>query len=72
MRAGLWGNQEETNRYYLALQGIIPPEEFFNPENLQRLKARATQRCENRALVAAVVGTRGSGGECTGTEERAR
>ena len=50
MRAGLWGNQEETNRYYLALQGIIPREEFFNPENLQRLKSRAPQRCENKAF----------------------
>jgi hypothetical protein len=30
MRATLRGDQEETNRYYLALEGIIPREEFFN------------------------------------------
>jgi hypothetical protein len=33
-------DQEETNRFYLARQGMIPPDEFFNPENLQRLMAR--------------------------------
>jgi flavin-dependent dehydrogenase len=42
MRADLRGNQEETNRYYLELQGMIPREEFFNPENLQRLSARGS------------------------------
>jgi len=41
IRAALRGNQEETNRFYLAQDGIIPPEEFFNPSNLQRLNARA-------------------------------
>jgi len=41
IRTTLRGNQEETNRFYLAQQGMIPPEEFFNAENLQRLKALA-------------------------------
>jgi flavin-dependent dehydrogenase len=40
IRAALRGNQEETNRFFLARQGMIPPEEFFNADNLQRLKAR--------------------------------
>jgi len=39
IRAAVRGNQEETNRYYLARQGMIPPEEFFNPDNLERLLA---------------------------------
>jgi 2-polyprenyl-6-methoxyphenol hydroxylase-like FAD-dependent oxidoreductase len=40
-RAAVRGNQEETNRFFLAQEGMIMPEEFFNPDNLQRLKARA-------------------------------
>jgi 2-polyprenyl-6-methoxyphenol hydroxylase-like FAD-dependent oxidoreductase len=40
-RAAIRGNQEETNRFYMAQQGMIPPEQFFNPDNLRRLKARA-------------------------------
>lgn len=41
IRAAVRGDQEATNRFYMARQGMIPPEEFFNPENLQRLKAAA-------------------------------
>jgi len=41
IRAAVRGNQEETNRFYMARQGMIPPEQFFNPENLRRLKAQA-------------------------------
>jgi flavin-dependent dehydrogenase len=37
IRAAIRGDQEATNTYYLALQGMIPPEEFFNPANLQQL-----------------------------------
>jgi flavin-dependent dehydrogenase len=40
IRAAIREDQEETNRFYLARQGMIPSEEFFNPENLQRLIAR--------------------------------
>jgi flavin-dependent dehydrogenase len=40
IRAAIRDDPEETNRFYLARQGMIPPEEFFNPENLQRLMAR--------------------------------
>ena len=50
MRAGLRGDQHGTNRYYLALQGIIPRNEFFNPENLERLKARATAAPRNSGV----------------------
>ena len=39
IRAAIRGNQEETNRFYLARYGMIPPGEFFNPDNLQRLKS---------------------------------
>jgi flavin-dependent dehydrogenase len=41
IRAAVRGNQEETNRFYMAQQGLIPPQEFFNPDNLQRLRGRA-------------------------------
>jgi flavin-dependent dehydrogenase len=37
----LRGNQEATNRYFMAREGMIPPEAFFNPQNLGRLMARA-------------------------------
>ena len=41
IRAAVCGNQEETNRFYMAQQGMIPQEEFFNQDNLRRLMARA-------------------------------
>ena len=37
LRRALRGNQEATNRYYLAIEGMTPPEAFFNPEQMQRL-----------------------------------
>jgi len=41
--AALQGSQEATNQFFMARQGMIPPETFFNPENLQRLmRASAT------------------------------
>ena len=42
LRAALRGNQEETNRFFLAYEGMIPPESFFNRENLGRIMATAT------------------------------
>jgi flavin-dependent dehydrogenase len=41
LRAALRSNQEETNRFYLATEGMIPRETFFNPEAMQRLLAGA-------------------------------
>jgi hypothetical protein len=49
IRAAVRGNQEETNRFYMARQGMISPEEFFNANNLQRLKARAGAGAEQGA-----------------------
>jgi flavin-dependent dehydrogenase len=37
LRAAVRGNQEDTNLMYLAREGMIPPETFFNPDNMQRL-----------------------------------
>jgi 2-polyprenyl-6-methoxyphenol hydroxylase-like FAD-dependent oxidoreductase len=37
LRAAVRGNPEETRRFFLARYGMIPPEQFFNPENVQRL-----------------------------------
>ena len=41
LQAALHGNQEATNQFFMAREGMIPPETFFNPENLQRIMARA-------------------------------
>ena len=41
LQAALDGNQEATNQFFMAREGMIPPESFFNPENLQRILARA-------------------------------
>jgi hypothetical protein len=41
LQAGLHGHQEDTNQFFLARAGLIPREIFFNPENLQRIMARA-------------------------------
>jgi len=37
----LRGNQEDTNRFIMAREGMIAPEEFFNPENIQRVLSTA-------------------------------
>ena len=37
LRLALRGNQEDTNRFVMALEGWIPPGDFFNPENIQRI-----------------------------------
>src|SRR5215469_1131224 len=41
LRLALRGNQEDTNRFVMALEGWISHEEFFNPANLQRILAKA-------------------------------
>jgi 2-polyprenyl-6-methoxyphenol hydroxylase-like FAD-dependent oxidoreductase len=40
LRAALKGNQEDTNRFIMATEGMIPREEFFNPENMRRILTR--------------------------------
>jgi flavin-dependent dehydrogenase len=37
IRAAVRGNQEATNHFFMAFEGMRPPESFFNPENLGRL-----------------------------------
>ena len=41
LRLALRGNQEDTERFVMALEGWISPEEFFNPENIQRIVTTA-------------------------------
>jgi flavin-dependent dehydrogenase len=41
LRAALRGDQEATNQFFMASEGMIPRETFFNPENLQRIMAQA-------------------------------
>ena len=40
LRLALRGNQEDTKRFIMAREGMIPPEEFFNPENLERIRSK--------------------------------
>jgi flavin-dependent dehydrogenase len=35
----LRGNQEATDRFFMAREGMIPPETFFDPQNLKSLMA---------------------------------
>jgi flavin-dependent dehydrogenase len=37
LRAALRGDPEATRQFFMARQGMIPRERFFNPENLSRL-----------------------------------
>ena len=41
LRAALRDNEEQTNRFFMAREGMIAPETFFNPENLQRIMVGA-------------------------------
>jgi flavin-dependent dehydrogenase len=49
LRAALRGNQEDTNRFFMARQDMIPPESFFNSENLQRIMGSAPIRTAGAA-----------------------
>ncbi|HKX26564.1 MAG TPA: NAD(P)/FAD-dependent oxidoreductase [Blastocatellia bacterium] len=39
--SALRGNQEAINQFYLAREGMIPAESFFNPENIGRILSAA-------------------------------
>ena len=43
IRAAVRGNQDATTQFFLAHEGLIPREAFFNPQNLERLFAMASQ-----------------------------
>jgi flavin-dependent dehydrogenase len=49
LRAALRGNQEDTNQFFMARQGMIPRESFYNPENLQRIMTAASARAAGAA-----------------------
>jgi 2-polyprenyl-6-methoxyphenol hydroxylase-like FAD-dependent oxidoreductase len=38
IRAAIRGNQDDTNQFFLAREGMIPANQFFNPDNLGRLQ----------------------------------
>jgi flavin-dependent dehydrogenase len=42
LRAAIRGDQTATNQFYLANEGMIVRDAFFNPETMQRLMARAS------------------------------
>jgi flavin-dependent dehydrogenase len=39
-RAAVRGSEEDTRRLFMAQEGMIPVEEFFNPENIGHLQSR--------------------------------
>jgi flavin-dependent dehydrogenase len=41
LRAALRGNDEDTRRFIMAGEGMIPAHEFFNAENLERIRLNA-------------------------------
>ena len=41
LQAALHGDQEATNQFFMAREGMITPEIFFNPANLHGIMARA-------------------------------
>jgi flavin-dependent dehydrogenase len=41
LRAALRSDPEATNQFFMAREGMIPRETFFNSENLQRIRAKA-------------------------------
>jgi flavin-dependent dehydrogenase len=41
IRAAVRGNPEAARQFYMAVEGLIPREAFFNPANLERLCAAA-------------------------------
>jgi flavin-dependent dehydrogenase len=42
----LRGNQEATNRFFMAREGMIRPETFFDPQNLKCLMAAAGRKTQ--------------------------
>jgi flavin-dependent dehydrogenase len=41
LRAALRGDAEQTARFFMAREGLIPRQSFFTPENLERILSRA-------------------------------
>ena len=48
LRAALRGNQEDTNRFMMATEGMISREEFFNPQNMRRIMVAAGSTVQAR------------------------
>jgi flavin-dependent dehydrogenase len=50
LQEALRENQEATNQFFMAREGMIPPETFFSPDNLQRIMAAVGRkaRCTHR------------------------
>jgi hypothetical protein len=44
LRAALRSDQDSTNRFFMAREGMIPREEFFNSANLQELMVKSQAR----------------------------
>ena len=58
VRAAVRGDQRATNQFYLATEGMIPPDAFFNPENLRRVLGSEPQFEDVGPAGAAVDGVR--------------
>jgi hypothetical protein len=42
--AALQGNQAEINRFHGVMGGTVPVQEFYSPENIQRIIGAAKRR----------------------------
>lgn len=54
LRAALRGNQADTDRFFLAYEGMVPPETFFNRENIGRIMGMGAAMGAEGAAGAAV------------------
>jgi flavin-dependent dehydrogenase len=52
LRAALRGNQAETDRFFGVGMGTVPGEQFFSPENMQRIQGRVSQAERGGAATA--------------------
>ena len=44
LRLALREDPEDTRRFLMAREGMVPDEDFFNPENLKRLLTKARKQ----------------------------
>jgi hypothetical protein len=50
--AAIAGDQQEMNRFFRAREGMIPPESYFNAENIARIIGAAQERMGKPAMAS--------------------
>jgi 2-polyprenyl-6-methoxyphenol hydroxylase-like FAD-dependent oxidoreductase len=54
LQRALVDDQEATNRFFMAYEEMIPPESFFNPENLRAIIERGDKRRQGALKMASL------------------